>query len=418
MVNPLVSVGCLPEFNRVEAHHVVPGVKQVVKELEEDLLELECFAASSFGENGGDLWEALIHPFECILDRLTVVWGIVSHLKDVNDSDALRAAVDEAQPLRTNFLLRLGQSNALYQAFEKIRSGALFDTLNEAQQRVVEGRLKDAILNGVALEHEKKVHFNEIQQSRVIDRNSDRRFLDRAATIVNGEHHGSEKINPWRLRPVSHVEELKLLLRMTPVWATGIPIFVAWWQQSTFWIGQGYVMDLRMGSSPHAFKMQPVTLPVFSLLTMMIFLPFYDKLVVPLAAKVTRNPRGITFLQRIGVGITFAASAMLVAGAVEAFVTIGYLEFFYDQSPPSMRSMAAAAVWAIIGTGNYVSTAIVALIKRSTRISMTENLEYFYWVLAGCLAVDFVAHLLVSTFYTYTKPDYADDGDQVPIAMI
>ncbi|XP_024533228.1 probable cytosolic oligopeptidase A [Selaginella moellendorffii] len=164
MMNPLVSVGCLPEFNRVEAHHVVPGVKQVVKELEKDLLELECFAASSFGENGGDLWEALVHPFERILDRLTVVWGIVSHLKDVKDSDALRAAVDEAQPLRTNFLLRLGQSKALYQAFEKIRNGALFDTLNEAQQRVVEGRLKDAILNGVALEHEKKVHFNEIQQ--------------------------------------------------------------------------------------------------------------------------------------------------------------------------------------------------------------------------------------------------------------
>ncbi|EFJ06391.1 hypothetical protein SELMODRAFT_135586 [Selaginella moellendorffii] len=280
------------------------------------------------------------------------------------------------------------------------------------------------------------------------------RFLDRAATIVDGEHHGSEKIDPWRLCPVSHVEELKSLLRMTPVWATGIPIFVAWSQQSTFWIGQGYVMDLRMGSSPHAFKMQPATLPVFSLLTMMIFLPFYDKLVVPLAAKVTRNPRGITFLQRIGVGITFAASAMLVAGAVEvkrrrlgfahplscfwlipqfcllglseAFVTIGYLEFFYDQSPPSMRSMAAAVVWAIIGTGNYVSTAIVALIKRSTRtptndqgwLSLTGNLEYFYWVLAGCLAVDFVAHLLVSTFYTYTKPDYADDDDQVPIAMI
>lgn len=44
------------------------------------------------------------------------------------------------------------QSKPLYEAFKAIRDGAGWTALSEAQQRIVEGELRDFVLGGVALE--------------------------------------------------------------------------------------------------------------------------------------------------------------------------------------------------------------------------------------------------------------------------
>lgn len=42
-------------------------------------------------------WRKLVEPLEKIVDRLSVVWGIVTHLKSVKDSSDLRSAIEEVQ---------------------------------------------------------------------------------------------------------------------------------------------------------------------------------------------------------------------------------------------------------------------------------------------------------------------------------
>lgn len=42
-------------------------------------------------------WPKLVEPLEKIVDRLSVVWGIVNHLKSVKDSTELRSAIEEVQ---------------------------------------------------------------------------------------------------------------------------------------------------------------------------------------------------------------------------------------------------------------------------------------------------------------------------------
>lgn len=42
-------------------------------------------------------WGKLVEPLERIEDRLTVVWGMVNHLKSVKDSSELRSAVEDVQ---------------------------------------------------------------------------------------------------------------------------------------------------------------------------------------------------------------------------------------------------------------------------------------------------------------------------------
>eukprot|EP00252_Welwitschia_mirabilis_P002388 TRINITY_DN1232_c0_g1_i1.p1 TRINITY_DN1232_c0_g1~~TRINITY_DN1232_c0_g1_i1.p1 ORF type:complete len:803 (-),score=167.24 TRINITY_DN1232_c0_g1_i1:385-2511(-) len=154
--NPLLEDSPFPRFDIIEPKHVRPGIRALLKQLENDLDEIE--------KNVQPTWPGLVEPLEKIVDRLAVVWGAVNHLKNVKDSEELRKAVEDVQPEKVKFELRLGQSKPIYNAFKAIQEGPVWGTLSEAQKRIVEGEIRDAVLNGVALEGNAKVRFNEIKQ--------------------------------------------------------------------------------------------------------------------------------------------------------------------------------------------------------------------------------------------------------------
>ncbi|KAJ8765443.1 hypothetical protein K2173_014565 [Erythroxylum novogranatense] len=62
----------------------------VDKSLEEsDLNELEKTVKPT--------WPKLVEPLEKLVDNLTVVWGMINHLKAVKDPPELRAAIEEVK---------------------------------------------------------------------------------------------------------------------------------------------------------------------------------------------------------------------------------------------------------------------------------------------------------------------------------
>jgi len=153
--NPLLADTQFPLFDKVAADDVVPGMKQLLAELETDFAKLE--------KSVKPTWEGLVEPLERLTDRLQCSWGTVSHLKSVKDTEALRSAYEEIQPLVVDLSLKLGQSRPLYEAFLalKAKKGS---SMTEAQLRVVDAAIKEAELNGVGLEGEAKEKFNEIEQ--------------------------------------------------------------------------------------------------------------------------------------------------------------------------------------------------------------------------------------------------------------
>ncbi|XP_074308109.1 putative cytosolic oligopeptidase A [Silene latifolia] len=154
--NPLLSDFYFPPFDSVSADHVRPGVRALLKQLESDLDELEKTVEPK--------WEKLVEPLEKMVDKLTVAWGMVNHLKSVQDSPQLRAAIEEVQPEKVKFDLRLGQSKPLYEAFRAIRESSNWPQLSQARKRIVENQLKEAVLSGVSLEDDKRDQFNKVQQ--------------------------------------------------------------------------------------------------------------------------------------------------------------------------------------------------------------------------------------------------------------
>ena len=153
--NPLLIGEGLPPFSDIETAQVVPAITQILTELETELSNLEANVTTT--------WDGLVEPLTAIEEKLYWSWGIVSHLMSVQNSAQLREAYETMQPKVVEFGNKLSQSKPIYQAFKALRNSENWDSLDNAQKRIVEAAIKDAELSGVGLEGEKKEQFNAIQ---------------------------------------------------------------------------------------------------------------------------------------------------------------------------------------------------------------------------------------------------------------
>jgi len=113
---------------------------------------------------------------------------------------------------------------------------------------------------------------------------------------------------------VSQVEELKMLLRMFPVWASMVLFFAANALMSSTFIEQGATMDNHVGP----FTVPPASLATFEVISVMVCIPVYDAVLVPLARRATGNDRGLSQLQRLGIGLALSVVSMVYAALLEA----------------------------------------------------------------------------------------------------
>lgn len=153
--NPLLIGKGLPPFDVIQPEQVVPGITQLLSQLEEQLAALETTVAPT--------WEGLVEPLAELTERLRWSWGIIGHLMGVKNSPQLREAYETIQPNLVQFSNTLSQSKPIYQAFKALAESQEWNTLEPAQKRIVEAAIRDAELSGVGLEGEKREKFNQIQ---------------------------------------------------------------------------------------------------------------------------------------------------------------------------------------------------------------------------------------------------------------
>ncbi|KAL2905072.1 Protein NRT1/ PTR FAMILY 3.1 [Bienertia sinuspersici] len=273
------------------------------------------------------------------------------------------------------------------------------------------------------------------------------RFLDKAAIV--SEEDNPKAPNLWKLNTVHRVEELKSIIRMAPIWGAGIILITAYAQQSTFSLQQANTIDRNLTKS---FQIPAGSMSVFTISSMLTTIALYDRVLIPLTRRITGLDRGISFIHRMGIGFVISIVATFVAGFIEikrkrvamdhgllndphstipmsflwlvpqyslhgmaeAFMSIGHLEFFYDQAPESMKSTAMALFWTAIAMGNYFSTFLVSLVHKVSATNHASNwlpddnlnkgrLEYFYWLITFLQLLNFLYYLVCAKFYTY-KP--------------
>ncbi|KAF3431405.1 hypothetical protein FNV43_RR26136 [Rhamnella rubrinervis] len=258
-------------------------------------------------------------------------------------------------------------------------------------------------------------------------------FLNRAA--VTNPVHSSLSCS------MEQVEDVKIVLKILPIFACTIMLNCCLAQLSTFSVQQAATMDTKLGS----LKVPPASLPIFPVLFIMILAPVYDHFIIPFARKLTKSEMGITHLQRIGIGLVLSIIAMGVAalveikrkrvasdsaasplpitflwiafqylflGSADLFTLAGLLEFFFTEAPSSMRSLATSLSWASLAMGYYMSTVIVSIVNKVTgstgkspwlsgRTLNHYHLERFYWLLCVLSALNFFHYLFWAKRYKY-----------------
>eukprot|EP00466_Bigelowiella_natans_P021498 jgi/Bigna1/133499/aug1.21_g8207 len=156
--NPLIEMkdtpSAFPPFDRITADTVVDGIRDILKDCDDKLGELEKSVKPTWGE--------LVEPLEKLSDPLERTWGAVQHLKMVRDSDALREAVEAIQPEVVQMSLKIKQSQAI--DFKTLKDSKEYADFSEAQKRIVEAQMLSAKLSGRELSGEKQQEFNKIQQ--------------------------------------------------------------------------------------------------------------------------------------------------------------------------------------------------------------------------------------------------------------
>ncbi|KAL3635165.1 hypothetical protein CASFOL_019712 [Castilleja foliolosa] len=274
------------------------------------------------------------------------------------------------------------------------------------------------------------------------------RWLDKAAIVPP-----NTQPSPWKVCTVTQVEEVKILTRMLPIIASTIILNTCMAQLQTFSVQQGYRMDPRLGS----FKVPAASIPVIPLLFLIILIPIYDRIFVPLVRKFTKHPSGITPLQRVGVGLVLSSVSMAVAGVIEVkrknrslsdplrpislfwlafqfgifgiadmFTLVGLLEFYYKEAPAGMKSLSTSFVFISQSFGYYLSSVFVNVVNSVTkRVAPSghgwlhgqdldrNNLDLFFWFLAILSAINFLNYLFCSVWYKYKNDGEGGAGGVV-----
>ena len=157
MTNPLLTATDLPCYAALQPEHVEPAIDHL---LAANRTAIEQLLAA----HDEPTWENLIEPLEELSDRLNRAWSPVNHLHSVQDSAALRTAYNACLPKLSAYYSELGQHQGLYQAYQRIASGAEYARLNPAQRKVIDDALRDFRLSGVALPAEQRARYRQIQQ--------------------------------------------------------------------------------------------------------------------------------------------------------------------------------------------------------------------------------------------------------------
>ncbi|CAK8539561.1 unnamed protein product [Lathyrus sativus] len=284
------------------------------------------------------------------------------------------------------------------------------------------------------------------------------KFLDRAAFISSRDLDNQKcaSYSPWRLCPVSQVEEVKCILRLLPIWLCTIIYSVVFTQMASLFVEQGAAMKTTVSN----FKVPPASMSSFDIISVAVFIFFYRRILDPFVGKLKKSDsKGLTELQRMGVGLVIAVIAMLSAGIVECyrlkhanqtcthckesstlsifwqipqytfigasevFMYVGQLEFFNAQTPDGLKSFGSALCMTSISLGNYVSSLLVSIVmKISTEDHMPGwipgnlnkgHLDRFYFLLAALTSMDLIAYIACAKWYKSIqlgeKPKENDD---------
>jgi peptide/histidine transporter 3/4 len=244
---------------------------------------------------------------------------------------------------------------------------------------------------------------------------------------------------------MEEVEALKTLIKIIPLWSTGIFLSASIGTFNSLITLQALTMNRHLGSH---FKIPAGSFLLFNLLATAISIFIIDRFFIPMWRNLTR--RTLTPLQRIGIGhiiniLGLVGSALIeirrlhvvrthnlkdqpnlvvpmsalwlvvpltIVGIGEGFHFPGSVALYYQEFPISLKSTSTAMVSLILAIGLYLSPAIMDLVDRITGW-LPDNindgrLDNVCWVLAVIGMMNFGYYLICANLFKYQNVEEHD----------
>ncbi|WMV42619.1 hypothetical protein MTR67_036004 [Solanum verrucosum] len=288
-------------------------------------------------------------------------------------------------------------------------------------------------------------YYHQSSDSEIQALTSSFRCLNKACMIEDPERDINPDgfaSNPWRLCSVEQVVSLKSLLRVVPMWSSNIMVQLSL-NQFSFATLQTKTMDRHIFSD---IEIPAGSFSVFMVITLVMWIAFYDRVLVPIKARYTGQPGGLSPVLRMGIGLVLSAAAMVLSaitegirrgiaidqkdpqdgpninmsamwfvpqyvllGLADAFNAIGLVEFLYSELPKSMSSFVVAIFTLGMSVSGFFGSVLVNVVDIVTSygggvswLSSNINnghLDYYYWLLAFLNVVNFLYFLLIICRY-------------------
>jgi peptide/histidine transporter 3/4 len=271
-----------------------------------------------------------------------------------------------------------------------------------------------------------------------------RRLARGLAAVVKG---GGRLPSSQSQSQAQAADDARCVLRLLPIWASSLAYGVVYAQIMTLFNKQGRTLDRRIGQAGP--ELPPAVLQTLGPASILLFVPVYDRAVVPALRWATGNPSGLSMLQRVGAGMATSLAGVAVAALVEArrlatarehglvddpaatvpmswawivpqyammgvadvLAVVGLQELFYDQMPDGLRSLGLALYLSVMGIGGFISSLLISVIDGVTGSGGGDSwfadnlnrahLDYFYCLLAGLSAVELALFLYFARSHVY-----------------
>ncbi|KAL2479835.1 Protein NRT1/PTR FAMILY 1.2 [Abeliophyllum distichum] len=345
----------------------------------------------------------------------------------------------------TNLYIKMKPNKSMFTGFAQVTAAAW-------KNRHIDFPLKDS--NGCYC------HGND---SKLVAPTQRLRFLNKACIIQNPEkdlNPDGSASDPWNLCTIQQVEQLKSLIKVLPMWSTGIVIAITISQHS-FPVLQANTMNRQLIGN---FSIPSGSFGVFGIFTLTIWIAIYDRILVPHITKYTNNPRGIPIKYRMGIGLFLSCLASAVSalvekkrraraleeglaelpkavvkmsamwlvpqhclsGLAEAFNAIGQIEFYYSQFPKNMASIAVALFTFGMAIANLIASLIVTIVNHYSQKGGKESwvstnfnkghYDYYWWILTILSVANLFYYIICSYLYgnfeeekVWNKDEYEDE---------
>lgn len=220
---------------------------------------------------------------------------------------------------------------------------------------------------------------------------------------------------------------------------------------------QAKSMNRKIGSS---FEIPAGSFGVFTLLSMTLWIPLYDHIILPIASKIKGKHVYLGMKLRLGLGIFLSSVSLMVKATIETIrrkraiseghsddpkaivhmsamwlipglILSGFAdslsataqyEFFYTELAKSMASIASSLFLVGFAMANLLSSLIMSIIDDITKrgghdswISSNINkghYDYYYWVTAGFCMVDVILFLICSKAYGPCKGETRETTEE------